>query len=123
MLEHTLRAHFSESTQKLVRTAKVRCEERGLILVLVYSSLIRSVFEYPPQFGTLVSLLNLLPQGTTVSHGYHLRSGSLREDPAMASTITPYRKIYFIIIDIPSKMFHDNVYTVQTRKKHPKKRV
>ena len=31
-------------------------------------------------------LANLLPQRTTVSHGYNLRSGTFREDPAMAST-------------------------------------
>ena len=31
-------------------------------------------------------LANLLPQRTTVSHGYNLRSGTIREDPAMAST-------------------------------------
>ena len=31
-------------------------------------------------------LANLLPQRTTVSHGYNLRSATIREDPAMAST-------------------------------------
>ena len=31
-------------------------------------------------------LANMLPQRTTVSHGYNLRSGTIREDPAMAST-------------------------------------
>ena len=31
-------------------------------------------------------LANLLPQRTTVSYGYNLRSGTIREDPTMAST-------------------------------------
>ena len=31
-------------------------------------------------------LANLLPQRTTVPHGYNLRSGTIREDLAMAST-------------------------------------
>ena len=48
-------------------------------------------------------LANLLPQRTTVSYGYNLRPGTIREDPTMAST---NRLDKYIL----SKMFHCNVY-------------
>ena len=51
-------------------------------------------------------LANLLPQRTTVSHGYNLRSGTIREDLAMAST---NRLDKLITYRYSSKMFHDNV--------------
>ena len=56
-------------------------------------------------------LANLLPQRTTVFHGYmyNLRSGTIREDLAMAST-NRLDKINLLHIDIPNKMFHVNVY-------------
>jgi len=45
-------------------------------------------------------LANLLPLHSTVSHGYNLRSGTIREHPFMASTNC------LVLIAIPSKMFH-----------------
>ena len=141
MLEHALRLHCSERAQTPVRIAlfeEVRMEGE---LVVVYSSLIRSVLEYaipfwanlPEYLSLLIEgvqkkaleiifpglpyrdalshfglrilsdrraaacikfiqrvrdtgvLADLLPLRTTVSHGYNIRSGTIREDPAMAS--------------------------------------
>ena len=66
LLEHALRVHCPKSAQTPVRTAlfeEVRCDGRGF-LVLVYSSLIRSVLEYAsPVWANLPQYLSLLIDG------------------------------------------------------------
>ena len=54
---------------------------------------------------------NLLPQHTTVSHGYNLHSGTIREDAVMALLTVSTNLLH---LDIPSKMFHVNVYMTST---------
>ena len=66
MLEHALRVHCSKSAQTPVRSALFE-EVRSVMereLVLVYSSLIRSVLEYAsPVWANLPEYLSLLIEG------------------------------------------------------------
>ena len=55
-------------------------------------------------------LANLLPQRTTVSHGYNLCSGTITEDSVVVMTTI------LLHIDIPSKMFHVNEHMTSTLK-------
>ena len=140
---------------------RLRCLKKSGVmegdLVLLYSSLIRSVLEYaspvwanlPEYLSLLIEglqkkaleiifpglpyrdalvhcglrtlsdrkfiqrvrdtgvLANLLPQRTTVSHGYNLRSGATREDLTMASTnrLDKFITLYIqYVYNVPSRL-------------------